>query len=945
MAPVDTEIRAVQIQILTGPEQRSLLYFDADDWTAEPRIPPRLQLSRPLLLGKRADQHVVLPTDDPSVSRAHAILAPAATEPGAYLLRDCSRNGTSRVIFSSNGVIEERLRSELRLIPGSSETIRFGNRGCYAQISVSRAIPFGDNFLIGRLGAGGFGVVALAYATDFAQLCALKLLPTSEQEQHKLRELGLGYSGNGLAQRRANLLTAPGEVQVLARLNHRNIVRLFNCASQPIQFLRIDHVQGITLKELRLLAEALGCRLHPAFVAHLVAQSCDGLEVVHTLCDSLTNSPMSLVHRDVTPNNIMCTTQGTATLIDFGLAMGTLPAGTPAYVAPEVAQSFAATSPRSDLFAAALIGYELIMGAHPYRLDESIVEQAKSCQIPSLLLACPQAGADLAAVFDRALAKNPDDRQRTAGHLAQDLRAAVSRAFPAFAADGALGDYLRRSGLFTAGFPAVPIPVPSAPESVSWPRRYAALVREHSPTAPAPPLRSLLERGIGDRYRYICDLSPGIPSPLPSRYYAKILVEDATGGGAASRATLHLFGSSAGRGGLPLAEHESLLERANALDQPGSRLAPICDRGLCWADGPTFLVTPCYPQTLAQRLTARLTPHEQTLLGRGLAQALARTQEALPGCAHGTLDPQHLAIEEESATGVEVTLLSLCGPVGRPLPEVVAPEPWLAPELQRRNAEPEPPADVFSVGMTLLQLYGGDPIEAARHVREGRLPPVLSPQVPLPAQIGIFASLRADPRQRPHAAVLCSLMESDTLVLESQRVCMPRPDEDAPIPLFNVGPLRVRLRSFLQRGCTWAGTLIPLPLSLPLPGVPKDAAVLQLRRYPDSLNLLVASELEPAVRTYPRQVSNMGAFSPIYIAEDQPESSVLVGHHRNPTGPDPPYLRVYYASARGGRAAPQLALPSLGLTLQASVEQVRLTAVYLIDPRTGTVDVLCYHFQ
>jgi serine/threonine-protein kinase len=210
------------------------------------------------------------------------------------------------------------------------------------------------------------------------------------------------------------------EARTAARLSHPGIVGVFDVGETDGRvFIVMEFVPGSTFTELTRLAP-----LPPASVARMGAAIADALAHAHG---------RGVVHRDVSPGNLMLTANGEAKLLDLGIARATQGSagggasasvhGTPAYVAPEQARG-GPTDQRADVYALGVVLTELLTGDAPTASGGWAAERAR------VVVA---AGDPFAAILDRCRAFDPAERYPRAERLAADLRA-LGAALPTAAA-------------------------------------------------------------------------------------------------------------------------------------------------------------------------------------------------------------------------------------------------------------------------------------------------------------------------------------------------------------------------------------------------------------------------------------------------------------------------------------------------------------------------------
>lgn len=219
------------------------------------------------------------------------------------------------------------------------------------------------------------------------------------------------------------------EARLAARLSHPNIVQTYEIGAEGNRhYMVMDYLEGVTLaRTLRKKSD----KFTLAMQLRIMCEILQGLDYAHTLKD-FDGTPLGIVHRDATPQNVFITFDGTVKLVDFGIAKaldstvetrtGVLK-GKPAYMAPE--QIGGDVDPRADVFAVGVMVWEAVVGHRMWHKkgDVEVLTNIIKGQIPTLKETKPDAPEQLIRICDRALAKNRDDRYPTAADFQADLEA------------------------------------------------------------------------------------------------------------------------------------------------------------------------------------------------------------------------------------------------------------------------------------------------------------------------------------------------------------------------------------------------------------------------------------------------------------------------------------------------------------------------------------------
>jgi serine/threonine-protein kinase len=214
------------------------------------------------------------------------------------------------------------------------------------------------------------------------------------------------------------------EARLAARLEHPNIVRTYEFGVENGRyFMVMEYLAGEDLNAVLNRAAATGHPLPIQFVAEVASRVCAGLQFAHELADA-DGRPLGLVHRDVSPGNIVVTYFGEVKLIDFGVAKAAtnvvrtrtgILKGKISYMSPEQLRS-RGVDRRSDVFSTGVVLWELLAGVRLFARDSdaATLYAILDDEIPPVQARRPDVPDDLARIVERALARAPDDRWATA---------------------------------------------------------------------------------------------------------------------------------------------------------------------------------------------------------------------------------------------------------------------------------------------------------------------------------------------------------------------------------------------------------------------------------------------------------------------------------------------------------------------------------------------------
>ncbi len=224
------------------------------------------------------------------------------------------------------------------------------------------------------------------------------------------------------------------EAKVVSRLSHPNIVEIIDFARhEETYYLAMEYVRGRSLSEAHKRARELSVPVTPLLVAHLGQEVARGLAYAHRLSDG--GQSMELVHRDVTPHNVLLSYDGAVKLTDFGIAKASNRATTTgmlkgkfAYMSPEQARGDR-VDPRTDLFALGVILWELLTSGRLFdaESDVAVLRAVQERQVLAPSVLNPEVDEELDAVVLRALDRDLSRRFQSAQELERALAHFVLR--------------------------------------------------------------------------------------------------------------------------------------------------------------------------------------------------------------------------------------------------------------------------------------------------------------------------------------------------------------------------------------------------------------------------------------------------------------------------------------------------------------------------------------
>jgi serine/threonine-protein kinase len=553
---------------------------------------------------------------------------------------------------------------------------------------------FGRLWLLRRLARGGMGEIYLAATTGIEgaeRPCVVKTI----RRDH--------------AADRSFLARFLDEARVQAQLQHHGVAQILEASTDPTgePYVVVEYVEGRSLGEVRTRAIQTGLRIDWSDAVAIAVSAAEALGHVHERTDS-SGQALGIVHRDLSPQNVMLGYGGDLKLIDFGTARGEnrrchtisgVVFAKPGYVAPEVANGISGDF-RVDLYALGVMLWELLAGRRFLQGDaaEHMALVAKDERNPSPVAALAGAPLALDEIIAQLVAHRIEDRYASAKLAASDLVKLLSQA-PGLP-NGERGVRARIAHIMQRLYPSEPARSRAEFASLVKAARWAIGEEARVPLPPAPTEKPQDDMLQGTRYRLVKEIGRGASS----------VVFEAVHEDLQRRVALKVMSP----------EHAALPDRATSFRQEAQALARLSHPNLVMmhdfgetADGRPFCAMELLEgETLEERLNRerRLDAREAIALAIMVCRGLEAAHEA--GIVHRDLKPANLFLSRRRPTTVKILDFGLVHAESEPdasdegaLRIVGTPE-YMAPE-QARGGEVDARADLYALGCVLYELCTG----------------------------------------------------------------------------------------------------------------------------------------------------------------------------------------------------------------------------------------------
>jgi serine/threonine protein kinase len=292
---------------------------------------------------------------------------------------------------------------------------------------------FGQYFLLDRIAYGGMAAIYLARPATLAangRVLVVKRILPHVAEEPEFRKM------------------FRSEIQVCLGFSHLNLVQLYDFGEHDRQpYIAMEYVEGKNLREITQKHAKLDQKVPIGLTVSAIAQAAAGLHYAHTFRNRVTGEELKVIHRDVSPQNILMSYDGNVKLIDFGIAKADVEngdvtrtgsiKGKVSYLSPEqlLGQDLDA---RSDVFSLGCVLWEMLTGQKLFHLlgksDLEVMDLIRNCEKyvkpPSVLN--PEVTAELDQITLKALAKDRDARFASAEEFQKALRGFILTRMPGY---------------------------------------------------------------------------------------------------------------------------------------------------------------------------------------------------------------------------------------------------------------------------------------------------------------------------------------------------------------------------------------------------------------------------------------------------------------------------------------------------------------------------------
>jgi serine/threonine protein kinase len=287
---------------------------------------------------------------------------------------------------------------------------------------------FGNFILLEKIAAGGMAEVFLAKkigASGVQKFLSVKrILPQFSESEDYIRMF-------------------KEEAKIAVHLSHSNVISIHEFGVENNQFyIAMEYCEGRNLRQILNKMKTRGSYFTLSQVVYIAKEVAAGLDHAHRCLDGSTGKPLNIVHRDMSPQNIMVSFEGEVKIVDFGIAKatnqlehtraGTLK-GKYGYMSPEQTEG-QPVDYRTDIFSLGIVLWELLAKERLFLASTEILtlKKIRECKIPSLQEIDPSIPAELESIVMKALSRDKNYRYQSASDLHKDLNRFLNRTDPDF---------------------------------------------------------------------------------------------------------------------------------------------------------------------------------------------------------------------------------------------------------------------------------------------------------------------------------------------------------------------------------------------------------------------------------------------------------------------------------------------------------------------------------
>jgi eukaryotic-like serine/threonine-protein kinase len=233
------------------------------------------------------------------------------------------------------------------------------------------------------------------------------------------------------------------EAKIAVNISHSNVVGIYDFGVENKQlYLVMEYVEGKNLRQILNRLKQLNKRFSISHIVYASKMIAAGLDHAHRLIDASTGEPLNIIHRDMSPQNVMVSYEGEVKIIDFGIAksttqqentrVGTLK-GKFGYMSPEQVDGLEVDG-RTDIFAMGIMIWEMLSEQRLFLSNNEMttLRKIRDCKIPSLREIDPNIPIELEKIVNKSLMRNKTQRYQTAAELQKDLQSFLNRYNPDF---------------------------------------------------------------------------------------------------------------------------------------------------------------------------------------------------------------------------------------------------------------------------------------------------------------------------------------------------------------------------------------------------------------------------------------------------------------------------------------------------------------------------------